>query len=157
MTRDYFRAQVLTRDQIQSFHAGIAYNIPMGFRICGENLYARHSIAYNNLESYFLVFSIWEENRCLSWAETLEYAALLGLHTVPVIYSGVWDEELIKKLYQPVRDGDPCEGYVIRVAGSFRYDEFKRSVAKYVRKGHVTTDDHWMHGTITPNNLKKVL
>lgn len=143
-----------SRNWIRRLHASIAYNIPSGFRICGENLYAKHSIAYNNLESYFLLFSIWDENRCLSWDETLEYAALFGLHTVPVIFSGIWDEELVKNLYQPARDGDPCEGYVVRVIDSFRYDEFNKSVAKYVRGNHVTTDDHWMHGTIITNKLK---
>ena len=36
----------------------IQYQIPNNYRICGEYLYAKHSIYYENLENYFLVFSI---------------------------------------------------------------------------------------------------
>lgn len=34
------------------------YLIPNGYRICGEYLYARHSVLYKNLDSYFLAFSV---------------------------------------------------------------------------------------------------
>ncbi|WP_444997397.1 RNA ligase family protein [Aliikangiella sp. IMCC44359] len=62
-----------SRDWLKKFHASIAYNIPAGWRICGENLFAQHSIAYKNLSSYFYGFSIWnEDNDCLSWKDTLE-------------------------------------------------------------------------------------
>jgi len=33
-------------------------------------------------------------------------------------------------------------------------DEFKKSVVKWVRKGHVQTDEHWMNSAIIPNGLK---
>ncbi|MEL7307213.1 MAG: RNA ligase family protein, partial [Pseudomonadota bacterium] len=42
--------------------------------MCGENLYARHSISYNNLPSYFMAFSVWNElNQCLSWQDTKQF------------------------------------------------------------------------------------
>jgi hypothetical protein len=63
-----------SRTWLKSFHANFAHNVPEGWRICGENLYAKHSIKYSNLESYFLVFSIWnEQNVCLSWDDTIEW------------------------------------------------------------------------------------
>ena len=40
-------------------------------RICGENLFAKHSVEYNDLPSFFMVFSWWEANKCLSWDETI--------------------------------------------------------------------------------------
>lgn len=53
--------------------------------IFGENMYGTHSIAYNQLESYFYVFAVREGNRWLSWEEVKFYAALLDFPTVPEI------------------------------------------------------------------------
>jgi hypothetical protein len=36
-----------------------------------------------------LVFSIWNEQNALSWDETVEWAELLGLFTVPVLWRGI--------------------------------------------------------------------
>jgi hypothetical protein len=52
----------------------------------------------------------------------------------------------------PVKDGQ--EGYVVRVARNFRFAEFSRVVAKYVRKGHVQTSEFWMNQPVVPNLLK---
>jgi len=131
-------------------------NLPEGWRVCGEGVYARHSIGYDRLPSYFLVFAIYDENnRCLSWDETVEWCALLGLEHVPVIYDGPWDEETIKAAWTGQSAfGDVGEGYVVRVADAFDYDAFADSVAKYVRPGHVQTGQHWMSQEITPNGLR---
>lgn len=141
-----------SRNAIKELHGRIGKEIPEGWRICGENLFAKHSIYYANLPDLFLVFSIWnEKNVCLSWQETEEWCQLLDLHTVPVIYLGMWDEEKIKSLYSPFYGNDPMEGYVIRVAGEIRYSEFKSKVGKFVRKNHVQTDRHWMKEAVIPN------
>ncbi|HEX6290928.1 MAG TPA: RNA ligase family protein [Herpetosiphonaceae bacterium] len=140
---------------VKQLHAQIAYDIPPGYRVCGENLYARHSIAYSHLGSYFQVFSMWSDrNHCLSWAETEEWTALLELSLVPVLYRGIWDEQLIQGMYQPVLDGDPCEGYVVRLADAFPYSAFRQSVAKYVRAGHVQTVHNWVRQPVVPNGLQ---
>jgi len=47
-----------SRDWVKNFWQQIRFNIPEGYRICGENMYGTHSIHYNNLKSYFLGFSI---------------------------------------------------------------------------------------------------
>lgn len=147
----------------------VCFNLPDGWRVCGENLWAEHSIHYYDLPSYFLGFSIWNErNVCLSWDETLEWFAMLGITPVPVLFDGLYEDLLkpfdpkyntscsvlydIERKLNPERD----EGYVIRVADSFKYGEFKSSVAKYVRKGHVQTTKHWRAGrTFKPNDLKR--
>lgn len=36
----------LSRDWVKNFWNEIRYNIPVGWRICGENLYAKYSISY---------------------------------------------------------------------------------------------------------------
>lgn len=145
-----------SRDWLKSLHGRIAHEIPKSWRICGENLYAKHSIHYSHLDSYFQVFSIWDGLRCLDWDATCEYAAILGLATVPVMYRGRWDAKTIKALAGPgagAYHGDLLEGYVVRLADSFHYGEFRRSVAKYVRQNHVTTDSHWMKNAVVPNGL----
>lgn len=143
-----------SRSLLKAFHAQIANDIPEGWRICGENLYAKHSIHYHNLENHFLVFSIWNDmNVCLSWEETLEWAKLFGCSVVPTIYRGEWDEAMIKRLFRSTLNGDECEGYVVRVAEEFAYGRFRNCVAKYVRKNHVKTDQHWMNNSIIVNGL----
>ena len=70
----------VSRNWLKNFHAQMSYNIPDGWRICGENMYAKHTIFYNNLKTYFYVFSIWDEkNKCLSWDDTIFWAELLDL------------------------------------------------------------------------------
>jgi hypothetical protein len=140
-----------SRDWIKRLHGDIRHLIPAGFRICGENLFARHSIPYEGLRSYFYVFSIWDDrNVCLSWDETLEWSELLGLEVVPTLFRGRWDEAAARAL---TLDGDRQEGYVVRAAAAFAYEDFARRVAKWVRAGHVQTDEHWMFAEVVPNRL----
>lgn len=160
MYRDHIHARSLdslhhpSRTWVKSIHGTIAQNIPEGWRVCGENMYAQHSIKYDSLKSYFLVFSVWDDtNTCLSWQDTEEWADLLGLLTVPVLYRGPWDEQAIRNLYNPSTDVGTKEGYVVRVASSFDYSDFGKSVAKYVRRGHVQTDEHWMLKEVVPNGI----
>jgi hypothetical protein len=162
MYRDYIHARSIqpkshpSRDWVKNYHSEKKSDIPEGFRCCGENIYARHSIEYNNLESWFQLFSVWNDrNVCLSWDETLEWASLLGIKTVPVIYRGPWNETVIKKLFQPTFNNDPCEGYVVRVSRSFKYQEFRNVVGKFVRKDHVRTHGHWMRSRLEVNKLKQ--
>lgn len=118
---------------LRSLHGRIGQEIPQGYRVCGENLHIRHAIRYQHLSADFLVHSIWDaQNRCLSWADTLEMSARLALDLVPVLYLGLWDEAVIRALYAPMLNGDPCEGYVVRLAGQFDYADFGRCLAKYV-------------------------
>ena len=53
----------VSRHWVKAFHAGVKYDIPNGWRICGENCYALHSIYYDRLPSYFLAFGIYNENK----------------------------------------------------------------------------------------------
>jgi hypothetical protein len=47
------------------------------------------------------------------------------------------------------------EGIVVRIEDEFPYSDFRRVVAKYVRKGHVQTHGHWMRQRIVPNRLQR--
>lgn len=161
MYRDYIHARSIdgrnhwSRGWTKALQSQIGFEIPEGWRICGENMYAKHSIVYENLDSYFFVFSIWnEKNECLSWDETCEYAELLGLEMVPVLYRGIWNEKKVQELYTKA-DRETKEGYVVRLADGFGYGDFKKSVAKFVRKGHVGTSHHWFFTATETNKLKE--
>ena len=145
-----------SRSWLRALHGRVAHDIPQGWRVCGENLFAVHSIRYAKLADYFQVFSIWnEKNVCLSWGETIDYAALLGLTPVPVLYRGLWDEETLRALAPTSAGGDPCEGYVVRIAEAFQYREFRQKVAKFVRKDHVQSHGHWMRQAVERNGLMR--
>lgn len=143
-----------SRDWLARYHAEMGYNIPAGWRVCGENMYGLHSIAYTDLPSYFLGFSVWNErNRALSWDDTVEMFELLGVHSVKVVYRGLFDEAVIRRLVAEL-NLDTDEGLVMRVADEFDYEDFAVSVAKWVRKDHVNSKKHWRHRTVTPNQLR---
>lgn len=142
-----------SRNWVKALHASIKNDIPENMRICGENLYAKHSIYYEDLESYFYVFSIWEDDIVLSWDETVSWANIFGLITVPVIYRGIWTKDSHKECLSKL-NLDKQEGYVIRLADSFNVNAFSWSIAKWVRKSHVQTNQHWMYGKIVCNKLK---
>ena len=153
----------LSRNWIKSFHGEIKHNIPEGFRICGENVYALHSIYYQNLLTYFYVFAIYnDQNICLSFDETVEYVDMLGLTLAPVLYRGIWNEDAVRACWtekSTASPGDIQEGYVVRIINSFSYirghEEFSTFCAKFVRKNHVQTDEHWMSKPVVPNSLRK--
>ena len=163
MYNDYFHARSLnsgshpTRNWVKVLWAQIYYLIDDYMRICGENLYAVHSIQYDNLESYFYMFSIWIENKCLSWDETKDYATILGLHTVEVIYDDIYDKNKIHNLF--LKEHSNEEGYVIRLADEFTYSNFRKSVAKFVkpefRQVINNSHGHWISKKIEVNKLNE--
>jgi len=144
-----------SQSYIRNYLAGVLYDLPEGWRICGENLYAKHSIHYKNLKHYFQVYSIWnEKNECLSWEDTILWADLLGLEVVKKLYNGLWDKIIVQGLFNSVLDGDEMEGYVVRSVNSFTYGDFRRNVAKFVRAEHVQTNQHWKKTRLIPNILR---
>jgi hypothetical protein len=155
---DYIHARSInnnphpSRSWVKSFHGSIASLIPEGWRLCGENVYAKHSVEYLELPSFFLLFSVWnEKNECLSWVDTIEWAQLIGVEVVPVLYEGVFDEGLLRNI---VVDTTCSEGYVVRNSGAFAFEDFSLNVAKWVRTNHVQSDEHWMHKEVVPNVMK---
>jgi len=140
---------------LKNFYSGIKHMIPEGFRICGENLFAKHSIYYEKLYDYFMVFSVWENNKCLSCDDTTLFCLELGLSEVPYLYQGIFNEEFLKNMKFNSKCGNEVEGYVIRNSESFYLDEFQDNVAKYVRKNHVQTDEHWKNQKLVKNQLER--
>ncbi|MDQ0835543.1 putative kinase [Streptomyces achromogenes] len=140
-----------SRTWVKALQGRVGARIPAGWRVCGENMYARHSIPYDELDGYFYGFSVWDEHdRCLGWDETVRFLRALGVPTPPVLWRGVFDERALRRLR--VETGRQ-EGYVVRTVEGFARDDFAGRIAKWVRPGHVTTDTHWMHAAVVENGL----
>lgn len=160
MYRDNIHARSLdsrhhdSRAWVKNLHHTIAHLIPERWRVCGENLYARHALQYDDLPSYFMTFAIFDEHDvALSIDDTLEWCELLGLEHVPILYRGPWDEALVRAIEV---DTECSEGYVVRLADAFDFEDFDRSVAKWVRSNHVdASNTHWMYAEIRPNGLTR--
>ena len=152
----YFHARSIdgTSNPWQSWlhsHISLAcHALPKGWRVCGENLYAKHSISYDNwyptIDWLFQVFGIYNDrDECISWKSTKQMCYDLGLRHVPEIYTGPYQRDLIQQYFNDykARKQREVEGYVIRVSGNFLAADFKNNVAKFVRAHHVQTDEHW--------------
>lgn len=126
--------------------------------IFGENLYAIHSIEYRKLEHHYYVFAVRIQDVWLSWEEVKFYAAMFDFPTVPELKSVKPTDEtsfqkgVMRLVAQPstldsydtaTQKACTCEGVVSRNADEYRIDDFAHHVFKYVRKGHVKTDEHW--------------
>ncbi|MFI1505593.1 RNA ligase family protein [Streptomyces sp. NPDC020597] len=140
-----------SRTWVKALQGRIGARIPAGWRVSGENMYARHSIPYDDLEGYFYGFSVWDgHDRCLGWDGTVRFLRALGVPTPQVLWRGVFDERALRRLR--VETGRQ-EGYVVRTVEGFAREDFAGRIAKWVRPGHVTTDTHWMHAAVVANGL----
>lgn len=145
-------------DLLKQRYATIKHDIPENMFIYGEWLYAVHSIKYEDLDDYLMVFAISEGSKWYSWKDIVEWCGLLDLKHVPLVKNNIRfkSEEEMKKITtdfakKVISKGD--EGIVVRLSDSFR--DFSKSTAKYVRRGHVQTDQHWTKKTIEVQGLKK--
>lgn len=142
-------------------HARIAHLIAPGLSVFCEYCFAVHSIEYTGLPDYSLVFGVRDDgaDTWWEWDMVVAQGAELGLPTVPVLWRGVVQterdlRELTEQLSaRPSSLGGAREGVVVRHAGHFQNDAFATCVAKWVRSGHVQTDEHWMHQAIRPQRL----
>jgi hypothetical protein len=86
--------------------------------------------------------------------ETELWLAECKIEAVPVLYRGVFSSAALVRVVAQL-DTARQEGFVVRNAGSFLADDFSTNVVKWVRAGHVQTDQHWSKAPIVRNNLKE--
>jgi hypothetical protein len=162
-------------DLAKRLHAQLRHKIQPGISIFGEWCYAVHSIKYSSLPGFFLVFATRQE----SGPEQIEFdvmyppvpfwwkwdmvevrANYMELPTAPLLFQGVVKTEIeLKNLTEelaskPSLFGMDREGLVIRVAEDIENQEFSQHFAKWVRKDHVQTDEHWLQKPIVKQGLR---
>lgn len=126
----------------------------------GENLYAVHSIEYKHIESYFHIFAVRCLDTWLSWEEVKFYAALYDFPNVPELLmqdvaglsKKILEQQVLDFANGPsifgsvdtlLKQNCTREGIVTRNIAEYQVQDFAHNVFKYVRKGHVKTDQHW--------------
>jgi hypothetical protein len=143
--RNYFHGRSVdgpahpSRDWLRLFLTGLSERIPAGMRICGEYLYARHTVHYDKLDSYFLGFSAWNDYGCLPWDNTLSLFKEIGIRPVPLFYDGPFDRESMHSAWQ-AQCTLQSEGYIVRSASAISTARFRHLCGKFVRGGYVQTD-----------------
>ncbi|MBB3752636.1 hypothetical protein FHT44_005148 [Mycolicibacterium sp. BK634] len=159
LARDYFHARSTSdltprwEQHAKSEWAKVAHEIPEGWRVSAESLWAQRSVPYDNLPAYLMVIGIWDDwNNLLTWSQTEEWAALLGLPTVPVLGQGWTDERTALSIWVDKRDPETSEGFVVRSIHNIPYDKFGERVGKWVRPDHVRTAASWRHSNNFPTN-----
>jgi predicted kinase len=139
-----------SRAWVKALQGRVGPGIPDGWRVCGENVFARHSITYEDLTGFFYGFSVWDGDRCLDWDWTVRLLRRLGIPAPRVLWRGTFDEKALKALRL---DLARQEGYVVRAVAEFTRADFGGRVAKWVRTDHVRTDTHWMFAEVVENRL----
>ncbi len=148
-------------DALKALHAGLRYSIPPTWQVFGEWLWARHSIAYDRLPAYLLVFGIRDQSKreWLAWEEQEKWVSAKGLFLVPVLWRGVCHSDAELKGQVQAHTNQPAfsqeqEGIVVRLSGSIPNEDYALSVAKWVRPAHVKTDAHWQEQKVVRNSLE---
>lgn len=143
-----------SRDWLKAFAAGVSPQLGDEERIVGENLYARHSVGYDALPSFFLGFAWIVGTEVQPWDMTLLRFEELGITPVPLLYRGPFRPRLLEELAASL-DLTCQEGFVVRISAAFEEKEMPRVMGKYVRAGHVQTKQHWMTAELVPNRLRR--
>lgn len=143
------------RNVLDLYYEKVKDALSDGVEIFGENLYGVHSIEYSGLGHHFYMFGVRDNTEWISWDDVEFYSEVLDIPTVPVLHKGVFNSPADLKeavghyMAEPSVLSDeslfhtPKEGIVVRARGYFANGDFATHVAKFVRKGHVQTDEHW--------------
>ncbi len=141
-----------SRDWLKAFAAGVSPYLAADERIVGENLYARHSLGYDALPSYFLGFAWIIGDEVQPWDLTVARFDELGIKAVSTLYRGPYRTGLFEDLAKAL-DLTKQEGFVARFAGAFMESDMPKRMGKYVRQGHVQSETHWMKADLVANGL----
>lgn len=121
--------------------------------VFGEWCYAEHSVAYDALPDWLLVFDVYDRDHRRFWSRKRRdlLADRLGLAVVPLLDEGVFSAAALRKKLGQSRLGDvPAEGIYVR------WDEgdWLLERAKVVRPGWVmASNEHWSSRRLKTNRL----
>lgn len=160
-------------DLAKKLHAQLRHKIHPEISIFGEWCYAVHSIKYNSLPGFFLIFATRQDANpqiefdlaqpyspfWWKWDVVEVRAKWMELPTVPVLFQGTVATENDLKLLvedlasQPSWFGPEREGLVLRIDKDIENQNFSKSFAKWVRKNHVQTDEHWKNKPVIKQGI----
>jgi hypothetical protein len=114
-------------------------NIPTEWRIYGEWLSIKHTIAYDRLPDYFIAFDILTPNGFLKYSQVLEYLHEWDFY-IPVQYDIELEnvEDFVTSTFSTYSTTDIMEGVVVR-------DLENTLRGKWVRENFIQ-GEHWSAG-----------
>lgn len=154
-----------SRSFVKGLWGAVRWSIPEGRRIVCENVYAEHSLRYENLPTFVFALAVVDNLNAqgklvasggiptfLSWDASQEVFQELGLISPSELYRGPASLSRVEDIFRK-QDHSRQEGVVVRDTGAFPQEAFASSVGKAVRRGHITTTSEWTR-TWRPNSLR---
>jgi len=130
--------------------------LPQDHILFGEWCYATHSVRYDRLPDWFLVFDVYDRKQRRFWSASRRdaLAAAARFAVVPRVASGIFvRSDLLAMLDGPSALGDgPCEGlYLRREEGDWLLDR-----AKIVRPDFTQAiSEHWSRKSLVLNAIRQ--
>ena len=151
-------------DALKALHAGIRFLIPEGHTVFCEWCWAIHSIEYDGLPNppLFMLGVRREPDTWLSLKDREDLAKILKISKIPAIWAGsLKSEKDLEQMVEYFMKSPPIfgpvrEGIVVSCTDEFKDSDWNDLTAKWVRAGHVQTDEHWLQGPVRKQKLAPV-
>ena len=152
--------------QFQYFHNWANYQnydkimaVPLWHLLYGELCWAVHTIFYDKLPDYFLVFDILNlrTGHWMSRVERDNFCHDFGFHSVPLLAEGYFNKtDLFKLIPEKSAFGEFAEGIVVK---RYRKKEYIRGkiVKPQFQKALDEEDQHWTRRKLETNKLAPVV
>jgi hypothetical protein len=134
-------------------------DMPVGFTLYGELLFAQHTVFYNKLPDYFLAFDVYDKKNdyFLPRDEQDKFCAHQGFKQVPKLAEGHFKiTELFPLIPKVSTYGDEwAEGIVVKKYTKKGYWRAKLVRAEFIKR--MEEDEHWMHHNFAKNLLAEAV
>lgn len=148
-------------EQFQFFHNWASYQnynklmkLPQGYTVYGELMYAVHSLYYDRLPDWFLVFDVWNKRKD-KWMNQRDRESFCNdhdLHMVPKIYEGhLTVQELFDIIPKKSAFGDEAEGVVVKRYNKKGYIRGKLVRPEFIKR--IEEGEHWSKYNIKTNKI----
>jgi len=127
--------------------------LPKKYIVYGELMYALHTIYYDQLPDFVLVFDVWNGERYLNRFERDKFCDKYSFHQVPLLFTDFYNPVDVQHLV-PKKSayGSTAEGIVIkRYKKNGNYCKAKLVWPRFQKE--MEESDHWMHKQLRRNKL----
>jgi len=128
-------------------------SLPVGTLLYAELLYAVHTIYYDRLPDYVLVFDVKQDGEWLDYDDRAAFCQQYGFLMVPLVGRGTFSKTDVQQMVPgPSAYGSDAEGIVVK-----RYAKHGYFRGKIVKPGFMKqieeSDNHWATYNVRRNQL----